>query len=114
MKKYLLLVLILSLCFVGACSDAKTPKATETEVNAEAEEAVKAYEAWFVKYDSLATKTLAGEDVLDALMELQFDEGMKVTEKLLATESLRNEEQKARVKAVEQKADSIKEKIMAN
>ncbi|MBR1712849.1 MAG: hypothetical protein IJ722_05560 [Alloprevotella sp.] len=116
MKK--VLFLFAALCFgtaVVSCADAKTGGgAAAEEVDAAAEEAVQAYEAWFVKYDSLVTKSQAGEDVLDALLEVQLTEGMAVTEKLLATESKRNADQKARVKAIEAKADSIKQIVMNN
>ncbi|MBR1594812.1 MAG: hypothetical protein IJ659_08605 [Alloprevotella sp.] len=102
-----------------SCTDTKKTEggaesAAAEEVDAAAEEAVQAYEAWLVKYDSLATKSLAGENVGSALADLNLNEGMEISEKLLATESKRNADQKARVKAVEEKADEIKAKLMAN
>ena len=122
MKKALFLVLALSFgMFVVACGDAKkggdaqqagAPEATE--VDAEAEEAVQAYEAWLVKYDSLYTLSEKGEDVTDQILDLQTNTVFEVSEKLMKTESKRNADQQARVKAVEEKAEAIKQKIMNN
>ena len=118
MKKVLLLTLGLCFGMMMSCTDSKkteggaeAPAAAE-EVNAEAEEAVQAYEAWFARYDSLTQKSLAGENVLDELMDCQLNQGMEVTQKLLNTESKRNADQKARVKAIEEKVEAIKAKVM--
>lgn len=120
MKKVLFLTL--GLCFgmmMMSCTDSKKTEGgaeapAAEEVNAEAEEAVQAYEAWFARYDSLTQKTLAGENVLDEMMDCQLNQGMEVTQKLLDTESKRNADQKARVKAIEEKVEAIKAKVMNN
>ena len=124
MKKSLFLIMALSLgMFVVACGgdtkkggDVKdAPEAAQTEeVDAEAEEAVQAYEAWLVKYDSLYTLSEKGEDVTDQILDLQTNTVFEVSEKLMKTESKRNADQQARVKAVEEKAEAIKQKILNN
>jgi hypothetical protein len=80
-------------------------------VEDETEAAVKAYEEYFVKYEALMKKSEAGEDILDSLMELQEDV-LPISEALIKTEGKRNDDQKARVKAIEEKLDAYKKKIM--
>lgn len=95
-----------------AANQADKKEVKSEEVNADAEQAVKEYEDWLVKYDDLTARSEKGEDVFDELMALQetvFD----ISEKLISTERLRNDDQKARVKAVEEKAEQIKrERVM--
>ena len=102
----------LTSCFGDKKNDAAANQADKEEVNADAEQAVKEYEDWLVKYDDLTARSEKGEDVFDELMALQetvFD----ISEKLISTERLRNADQKARVKAVEEKAEQIKrERVM--
>lgn len=118
MKKSLILMGLLTLSF-AACTDSKPQAEAENtneptienvaQTDPEAEEAVKAYEDYFVKYEALANKKQAGADIFNELMNLQTDESFAVSEKLLKTESKRNAQQQARVKEVERKVDSIKQ-----
>ncbi|MBO6189500.1 MAG: hypothetical protein IKR63_02905 [Alloprevotella sp.] len=118
MKKSLILMGLLTLSF-AACTDSKPQAEAENtneptienvaQTDPEAEEAVKAYEDYLVKYEALANKKQAGADIFNELMNLQTDESFAVSEKLLKTESKRNAQQQARVKEVERKVDSIKQ-----
>lgn len=75
-----------------------------------AEDAVVAYEDYFVKYDDLMTRSEAGEDIFDELMALQ-ESVYEISEQLITTESKRNDDQNARVKAVEDKINAWKQKL---
>ncbi|MBR6375221.1 MAG: hypothetical protein IKR91_03185 [Alloprevotella sp.] len=83
-------------------------EAVAEEIDAEAEAAVVAYEEWLVKYEDIMNRSAKGEDVIDELMVLNLEQGPKISENLIKTEGKRNAEQKARVKIVEDKVDSIK------
>ena len=81
------------------------------EVDADAEAAVVAYEEYFVKYDDLMKRSEAGEEIFEELMALQ-ETSSDISVKLISTESKRNADQKARVKAVEEKIDEWQKKIL--
>ena len=83
-------------------------EAVAEEIDAEAEAAVVAYEEWLVKYEDIMNRSAKGEDVIDELMVLNLEQGPKISENLIKTEGQRNAEQKARVKIIEDKVDSIK------
>ena len=119
MKKMMYLAFALCLGFTTmACSGGKTQggdaaeatEASASENNEDAEAAVKAYEEYFVKYDELMKRSEAGEDILDELLKLQETSGT-ISEQLIKTEGMRNDDQKARVKAVEEKINAWKNKI---
>lgn len=104
-----------------SCGDGKSSSSSSNsadtedvaEVNDEAEAAVKAYEDYLVKYEDLMKRMDADEDVFDEVMELQ-ETVFPISEALIKTESKRNDDQKARVKAVELKLDGYKQKLMGN
>ena len=96
----------------NAPSNAEGTEAT-AEVDEETENAVKAYEDYLVKYEDLMKRSEAGEYIFDDLMTLQ-ESVIPISEALIKTEFKRNDEQKARVKAVEQKLDEYKQKLMGN
>ena len=113
-----------ALCFgltIASCSGNKQQNAEEGEnvenaeasedegVNAEAEAAVVAYEEYCKKYDELMKRDDAGEEIYDDLMALQ-ETSWDISEQLLKTEKLRNADQKARVKAVEEVIDAWQKK----
>ena len=79
------------------------------EVDAEAEAAVVAYEEYYVKYDDLMKRSEAGEDILEAILLLN-ESAYGISEDLIKTESKRNADQNARVKAVEDKIEAWKKK----
>ena len=81
------------------------------EVDVDAEAAVVAYEEYYVKYDDLMKRSEAGEEIFEELMALQ-ETSYDISEKLITTESKRNANQKARVKAVEEKIDAWQKKVM--
>lgn len=114
MKKILFLALILSLGIAfTACDNKKNGGTNETlaeEVNPEAEEAVKAYEAWADKQEELADKKEAGEDIFEALMALT-DEGFEVSEKLLKLEGKMSADQQARIQACAQRIEKNKTRL---
>ena len=113
----------MAVCFglvMASCNDSKKQDgeaAAEENVEAtavtadDAEVAVKAYEEYFAKYDDLQKRSEAGEDVIDELMELQV-QVLDISDQLLKTESLRNPEQNARVKDIDEKIDAWKKKIL--
>ena len=112
----------LVLCFGLAMASCSHTKKQSVEAAAEvvetttleaddAEAAVKAYEDYFEKYDNLQRRSEAGEDVLDDIMELQV-EVWPITEQLRKTEQLRNDEQNARVKDIDEKIDAWKKKLL--
>ncbi|MCR4852856.1 MAG: hypothetical protein K5893_04630 [Prevotella sp.] len=122
MKKILFFIVALFLGLsLASCGDGKSsnPPASAdgteaaAEVDDEAEAAVKAYEEYFVKYEDLMKRSEAGEDIFDPLMELQ-ESVVPISEALIKTEGKRNDDQKARVKAIEEKLDAYKQKIMGN
>ena len=81
------------------------------EVDVDAEAAVVAYEEYYVKYDDLMKRSEAGEEIFEELMALQ-ETSYDISEKLITTESKRNANQKARVKAVEEKIDAWQKKVL--
>ena len=122
MKKVLFLAIALFLGLsLTSCGDSKSntssANAVETKATAEVDEkteaAVKAYEEYLVKYEELIKKMDAGEDVFDQVMELQ-ETVFPISEALIDTEFKRNDDQKARVKAVETKLDAYKKKLLGN
>lgn len=128
MKKILYFTFALFMGFaIAACSDKKDQskdsenkeaaenvegeeKADEPAFDQAAEDAVVAYEDYFVKYDDLMTRSEAGEDIFDELMALQ-ESVYEISEQLITTESKRNDDQNARVKAVEDKINAWKQKL---
>ncbi|MBO7052146.1 MAG: hypothetical protein J6W24_05730 [Prevotella sp.] len=96
----------------NASSDGEGTEAT-AEVDEETENAVKAYEDYLVKYEDLMKRSEAGEDIFDEIMKLQ-ENVVPISEALIKTEFKRNDDQKARVKAVEEKLDEYKQKLMGN
>lgn len=68
---------------------------------------------WFVDAPAVSvTLEGKGEDVSDQILDLQTNTVFEVSEKLMKTEGKRNADQKARVKAVEEKAEAIRNKIL--
>ena len=106
--------------FLASCSDSKKQQGgeaaaevveTTTQASDDPEAAVKAYEDYFAKYDDLQKRSEAGEDVIDDIMELQ-EEVWPITNQLMKTEQLRNDEQNARVKDIDEKIDAWKKKLL--
>ncbi|MBO4811777.1 MAG: hypothetical protein J5552_09485 [Prevotella sp.] len=106
--------------FLASCSDSKKQRGgeaaaevveTTTQEVDDPEAAVKAYEDYFAKYDDLQKRSEAGEDVIDDIMELQ-EEVWPITNQLMKTEQLRNDEQNARVKDIDEKIDAWKKKLL--
>ena len=122
MKKiYFALMFMIGLAMMTACgnkaekADAENveQKSEEVgeEVDVDAEAAVVAYEEYYVKYDDLMKRSEAGEEIFEELMALQ-ETSYDISEKLITTESKRNANQKARVKAVEEKIDAWQKKVL--
>lgn len=116
---YFVLALLLGMSMTS-CGGSKSNASSEgegteaaAEVDEETEAAVKAYEDYLVKYEDLMKRSEAGEDIFDDLMTLQ-ESIYPISKALIMTESKRNDDQKARVKAVEQKLDEYKQKLMGN